>query len=320
MKFSLLLLSLLLAALSVSGQVNSQCPTITVFGPDGIVDPGDVVPFKVTVKPTESKLTFNWTVSRGTIAEGQGTPTIKVRVGQDDPDVTATVKIGGLPQECVNVASETVTDLLGGEPIRVRVDTFSLPLSTISDRRFQIVGEAITDNPTSQFFVFVPTDNSIRETLISRLEKSVHKVIDRSHITFVETDGKNKIIEIWLVPPGATPPTCEECEISRKDSTAQDCPILTVRGPTEVAHPSDLISFRLDSTTLSQNVQLFWTVSAGTIESGQWSREIKVRVPSETSAEMIKAVLNVSGLSKECLNTAEGIAAVKIIPIADPLF
>src|SRR4051794_32096220 len=136
MKISLLL-SFLFAAITVSAQVNPQCPVISVDGPAGIVEYGEPIPFTATVKPPESKLTFKWTVTPGAIVEGQGTPTIKVSVGPDDGHVTATVEIGGLPQECANVASETVSDLTGDLPIATELDVFSSPLASISDKRFR---------------------------------------------------------------------------------------------------------------------------------------------------------------------------------------
>ena len=318
MKIPLLLLSFLLAALSLSAQVNPQCPTVSVEGPAGGPRPGELISFTATVKPTESKLTYKWTIDRGTIVEGQGTPIVKVRFAGRVSGWLASVEIGGLPSECPNTASESTSIDYAPDP--TKLDTFSLPLSSIRDDRFESIGSAISNNPTSQLLAFVPALPSVRDAFLERLNKAIRGDLDPDRVTFVESQKQTNLIEVWLVPPGATPPKCEECELSRKDSTAQDCPSLTVRGPTEVAHPSDLISFRLDSTTLSQNVQLFWTVSAGTIESGQGSREINVRVPFDRIAEIIKAVLNVSGLAKECVNTAEGIAAVKIIPIADPLF
>jgi hypothetical protein len=47
-------------------------------------------------------VTYNWTVSAGTIESGQGTPSIVVRtaIGDAGSNVTATVEIGGLDPAC----------------------------------------------------------------------------------------------------------------------------------------------------------------------------------------------------------------------------
>src|SRR5207253_7135758 len=51
------------------------------------------------VDPNAS-VTYNWTLSSGTITSGQGTPTIIVDTTGLDDNVTATIEIGGLPSEC----------------------------------------------------------------------------------------------------------------------------------------------------------------------------------------------------------------------------
>lgn len=51
-----------------------QCPSITVIGPMGITNPGDKIIFRVDGGAVD--LTYLWSVSAGTIVEGQGTPVI----------------------------------------------------------------------------------------------------------------------------------------------------------------------------------------------------------------------------------------------------
>ena len=174
MRFASLLLSFLFAAFGVSAQVNPQCSIVSVNGPFGIPQRGEPIPFTTTVKPIESKLTFKWTVSSGTIAEGQGTSTIKVYVGPNDANLTVKVEVGGLPQECVNVASETVSDLVGNLPIAKKIETFSLPLSSVSDKRFQDIADTVDHDPTSQLFIFIPADHIVRDALTKRLYRAIH--------------------------------------------------------------------------------------------------------------------------------------------------
>jgi len=55
-------------------------------------------------------VTFNWSVSSGTISSGQGTPSITVdTTGLGGQTVTATVEIGGLPPECDRARSCSFT-------------------------------------------------------------------------------------------------------------------------------------------------------------------------------------------------------------------
>lgn len=73
---------------------------------------GELIEFSVKVSgdPGES-VTYNWTVSAGTIESGQGTKSIKVRTDEDMEgfSVTATVEVNNLPPgiACQNTASET---------------------------------------------------------------------------------------------------------------------------------------------------------------------------------------------------------------------
>ena len=85
-----------------------DCPTVSVTCPDA--GPGGNTPirFKASViggKP-RFEVSFNWSVSKGTISFGQGTAVIEVEVtGMDLEGLTATVEIGGIDPDCNRVAS-----------------------------------------------------------------------------------------------------------------------------------------------------------------------------------------------------------------------
>jgi hypothetical protein len=94
--------------------VGVSCPVVAVACPDA--DFGPTLTFAASVQAAPSaKLTFNWTVSAGTITSGQGTASITVdtsgfepvdKSGFDGQSVTATVEVGGdFPTECPNKAS-----------------------------------------------------------------------------------------------------------------------------------------------------------------------------------------------------------------------
>jgi len=84
------------------------CPTITVDCPTSAVTPGTAATVTVNLSGGAAGVTptYNWSVSDGTIASGQGTPSISIdTTGQDGKNITATVEIGGLPPECQRSAS-----------------------------------------------------------------------------------------------------------------------------------------------------------------------------------------------------------------------
>jgi hypothetical protein len=92
---------------------NSLCPKISVtVSPEVINDlaTGNPLVFTAALEnlPENSKIEYLWTVAAGRIISGQGTTSIGVDVevlGNTNP--TATVEIKGLPENCLNMVSQT---------------------------------------------------------------------------------------------------------------------------------------------------------------------------------------------------------------------
>ncbi len=89
------------------------CPFIKLIGPaKDYVAEGK--PAMLSVKPfgnayAKYRLTYNWTVSNGTIVAGQGTAAIKVDTkGLKGQFITASVEVGGLRYDCTNFSSLTM--------------------------------------------------------------------------------------------------------------------------------------------------------------------------------------------------------------------
>ncbi|MBD0325220.1 MAG: hypothetical protein ICV68_02245, partial [Pyrinomonadaceae bacterium] len=87
------------------------CPEISISCPTSEVLVGS--PATVSVNVTgggNPSVTYNWSVSAGTISGGQGTPSITIdTAGLGGQTVTATVEIGGLPPECDRTRSCSFT-------------------------------------------------------------------------------------------------------------------------------------------------------------------------------------------------------------------
>lgn len=102
------LIAIFVFGASALAQEISHCPALSIEQPD-LTKPGELMPFKVEIKNGSSNLGYKWSVSAGTIAEGQGAPVIKVATTRemDNQNVTATVEVIGLPKNCLNIASQT---------------------------------------------------------------------------------------------------------------------------------------------------------------------------------------------------------------------
>lgn len=85
-----------------------DCPRISVTCPDAGRVGNTSIRFKASVtdgKP-RSEVSYNWSVSKGTITQGQGTAVIEVEVtGVELEGLTATVEVNGFDPDCNRVAS-----------------------------------------------------------------------------------------------------------------------------------------------------------------------------------------------------------------------
>lgn len=207
-------LFLLAGCLSFPAQTTADnCPKLRILGPPGITRPGDVMTFSVSVNnfsgPAEIK--YEWTLSAGTTEKGQGTSEIEVRTTQamDNSNVTATVKITGMPAGCSDSASETGS-VSGGHPgdpiddfgdlvrddIKARIDNFYIRLNY---------------SPKDEGLLFVRLDKeATRNSKLSYLNKLYQAIIfrkyDPARVTFIISEEKRDnylpSTRLWMFPPG----------------------------------------------------------------------------------------------------------------------
>lgn len=83
-----------------------------------------------------------------------------------------------------------------------------------------------------------------------------------------------------------------------------DCPKITITGPDGVTVAGDTMTFTANISPFDQNITLDynWTVSAGTIGTGQGTPSIIVR--SEMTASNVRATVKIGGFPVGCADTA----------------
>lgn len=182
--------------------------------------PGEVIAFALTVDepkgPTE--LPVIWTVSVGEIINGQGTRRIQVRFPSNGlTSIIATVEVSGLPAGCARTAAETIIWCLAPQAVKTGV-LYSFERVRLEEKLREFT-EELRDNPNNQGYLIIDHKKTAARNEIVRKEKFIadilaHKLngFDRSRITIVRGDQGSGISEFWRVPPGASNPTCEECE------------------------------------------------------------------------------------------------------------
>lgn len=212
------LLPILLVAIasgSAYGQAaTSNCPTIKVIGPPGITKLGEAMEFVAKINTNGPKVTYQWEVNKGTIAEGQGTAKIKIMSSDPGAIITATVKIYGLPNGCDNIASETgVVDPLIGcsmpsnewgdlkpNEIRAHMDAFFAELSNNPDN-LGVALLAVTENETL---------DSTNRRLQLLVKHAKFRKFDLERLVFKMERSELIRTSVWRVPPGAEMP-CPQC-------------------------------------------------------------------------------------------------------------
>jgi hypothetical protein len=161
---------------------------------------------------SQQSVTYNWSVSSGTITSGQGTPSITVATDASmaGGNVTATVDIGGTDPSCGCKTGESATAPVADKPVATLVDEFGkLPNDDIRGRLDAFFTE-LSNNPNNQGYIInYGTDKEIaaRERLITN--HIAFRNFDRSRITLVKggasPDGEPRT-KLYRIPPGAENP------------------------------------------------------------------------------------------------------------------
>ena len=187
------------------------CPNVGIECPDRVVV-GEPLTFRSNVSGGTGNVTpvYNWTVSAGTIIEGQGTDTIRVdTTGLAGQSVTATLRMGGYQLDC----SATCTVNF---PVPVECRKFDeFPAIAYNDEKARLDNYAIEmqNDPGATAYVIVypgqrgkPTDvqrhtNRVVDYLVNSRGINAQRIV-----TVVGPARDVLMVELWLCPQGARPP------------------------------------------------------------------------------------------------------------------
>ena len=194
--------------------VTSPCPTISITGPAGIAQPNESILFTLAIdeKAKNYDIKYNWTISRGKIVGGQGTTILSVLPNPGE-GVTAVIEISGLPDNCINTASESYMYCVGIQP--TQIDVFSEPFTSIDKNRITEIFRAINNDPTSQLYIIFRHKEKTSLNMANQKEREISNSLIKvglanDRLTSITAFGQTESIEFWLVPAGATPPKVED--------------------------------------------------------------------------------------------------------------
>jgi len=196
------------------------CPTISVSCPAD-VDLGAPITFTASIGG-DMNVTYNWTVSAGTISSGQGTSSITVDTsGLGGQSVTATLEVGGLDPSCSRTASCT-TGVKAPNPPAVKFDEYGNIKFNDEKARLDNYAIQLQNQPGSQGYIIAY--GSCEGEAQARADRAKDYLVNTRGIDagrLVTIDGgcmPELKVELWVVPTGATAPAAST------DNAVSPCP------------------------------------------------------------------------------------------------
>jgi hypothetical protein len=199
------------------------CPTVSVSCPTS-VDPGSAITFSSSLS-SSANVTYNWSVSAGTISSGQGTSSITVdTAGLGGQTVTATVEVGGLDPACSRTASCS-TSVTAPQAPPTKFDEYGNIRFNDEKARLDNYAIQLQNQPGAQGYIIAY--GSCAGEAQARADRAKDYLVNTRGIDagrIVTMDGgcrSDLSVELWIVPTGATPPAastdniispCPECK------------------------------------------------------------------------------------------------------------
>jgi hypothetical protein len=189
------------------------CPNVAIVCPDNVaVDQPLTFSSNVASVSSGAQPIYNWTVSAGRILEGQGTSSIRVdTTGLAGQIVRTTLSLGGYTIDCsANCAVQIPVPVQTSR----KFDEFSDIARNDEKARLDNYAVEIQNDPTSSAYVIVYPGRAGRS---GDVQKHTARVVDylvnsrgidaRRIVTLVGRTRDELMVELWIAPRGATPPT-----------------------------------------------------------------------------------------------------------------
>ncbi len=196
------------------------CPTVSVSCPANVPQ-GSPITFTASVSG-DMNVTYNWSVSAGTISGGQGTSSISVDTASlGGQTVTATVELGGLDPSCSRTASCTTGVETPPAACR-KFDEYSDLRFNDEKARLDNLAIQLQQDPGAQAYYVV--FGSCDTEGAARSQRAVdylvnNRGVDRGRITVVDGGCRETLtVELWICPAGAGAPT------ATNSATVSPCP------------------------------------------------------------------------------------------------
>lgn len=185
-------------------------PPATVDGPSGLVSPGSSATFTANVSGG-GNVTYNWTVSNGTISSGQGTSSITVDTtrAMAGQSITATVEWKG-NEACGCGGTASATAEIATVPTSIQVDEFGPQKDDEVKARVDNFYIRLNNDPTARGYIInygTAAQIKARRAQILRAINRPGAGHDASKVTFVDSVTSGPVnTKFYVVPAGADNP------------------------------------------------------------------------------------------------------------------
>lgn len=208
---------------------NAQCPSLSVTSPSDEIPAGDFMSFSANVVSGETKsavaISYNWSVSAGSISKGQGTSVIEVdTAGLDGQTITATLELGGLPPACARSASATGS--VKRSVLASKIDEFGVANEETEWLRLDNFAIWLQNDPSAIGYIITyrGTKSAVAEAkaVNKRMLKYLVEIRRLDADRFKTIDGGTRPTlwrEFWLVPMGAKIPKATPTTSAPKSTT-----------------------------------------------------------------------------------------------------
>ena len=190
---------------------SQKCPKITVRGPAGIWEIGDLLHFHAELDESNHKnLSYHWRVKGGALEKGQSTLTIKVRSPKSfEQIVTATLEVTGLPSNCPSIASETAGIAI--EPTYTVLDEYSISARDINKPSLARLAKRLVEFPDDYGYIieyFPPaTPRATTERKIRQIQAYLRSQGQpENEYKIVVAEAERTYTKIYSIPPGVEHP------------------------------------------------------------------------------------------------------------------
>ncbi|PWT90931.1 MAG: hypothetical protein C5B55_08955 [Blastocatellia bacterium] len=188
------------------------CPTVSISCPTDIAIDRPLT-FSANLSGGSGSIApiYNWTVSAGTIIDGQGTSSIKIdTAGLAGQTVRATLSMGGYTLDC---SASCAVQMPVPIPSSRKFDEFPAISRNDEKARLDNLAVELQNDPTATAYVIVHPGRNSKSGDVQRHTSRVvdylvnTRAIDSKRIvTLVGATQEELMVELWLRPQGATPP------------------------------------------------------------------------------------------------------------------